>query len=126
MQVEWAWKGFLLLHRLLLHRKCRGGKIAKDKLKERFDLFQSGRWAQLLGSSVVGHCHTFSWETSSGRGRFSQKLCGCCVTEQTNHGTHCPLNWSITCPVDVFGMEEDRFASNCVRRGKGQRRVHQG
>ena len=53
MQEERAWKGFLLLPRLLLHRKCRGGKIAKDKLKERFDLFQSGRWEQLLGSSVA-------------------------------------------------------------------------
>ena len=39
--------------RLLWHKKCRGGKIAKDKLKERFDLFQSGRWKQLLGSSVA-------------------------------------------------------------------------
>ena len=52
MQEERAWKGFLLLPRLL-HRKCRGGKIAKDKLKERFDLVQSGRWEQLLGSSVA-------------------------------------------------------------------------
>ena len=50
---ERAWKGFLLLPRLFLHRKCRGGKIAKDKLKERFDLFQFGRWEQLLGSSVA-------------------------------------------------------------------------
>ena len=53
MREERAWKGLLLLPRLLLHRKCRGGKIAKDKLKERFDLFQSGRWEQLLGSSVA-------------------------------------------------------------------------
>ena len=31
------------------------GNVAegKDKLKERFDLFQSGRWEQLLGSSVA-------------------------------------------------------------------------
>ena len=53
MREERVWKGFLLLLWLLLHRKCRGGKIAKDKLKERFDLFQSGRWEQLLGSSVA-------------------------------------------------------------------------
>ena len=40
---ERGWKAFMLLPRLLLHRKCRGGKIGKEKLRERFDGFRAGR-----------------------------------------------------------------------------------
>ena len=41
-RVERGWKGFFMLPRLLLHRRCRGGLISKDKLKERFKLFNAG------------------------------------------------------------------------------------
>ena len=52
LRQERGWKAFMLLPRLLLHRKCRGGKIGKDKLRERFDAFRAGRWASLLSASV--------------------------------------------------------------------------
>ena len=51
-RVERGWKGFLMLPRLLLHRRCRGGLISRDKLKERFKLFNAGRWFELLAASV--------------------------------------------------------------------------
>ena len=41
-----------MLPRLLLHRSCRGGLISKDKLKERFKLFNAGRWFELLAASL--------------------------------------------------------------------------
>ena len=48
---ERGWKAFMLLPRLL-HRKCRGGKIGKEKLRERFESFRAGRWTSLLAASV--------------------------------------------------------------------------
>ena len=45
---ERAWKAFLFLARLLLHRRCRGGKIGREKLKDRFEAFRVGDWANLL------------------------------------------------------------------------------
>ena len=52
LRQEEGWKAFMLLPRLLRHRKCRGGKIGKEKLRERFDGFRAGRWASLLAESV--------------------------------------------------------------------------
>ena len=48
----WAWRAFLLLPRLLLHRRCRGGKIGKKKLTERFEAFLAGLWDVLLAASI--------------------------------------------------------------------------
>ena len=50
---EERWKAFLLLPRLLLHRRCRGGKIGKEKLTERFQNFWAGRWDGLLAASIA-------------------------------------------------------------------------
>ena len=49
---ERAWKAFLSLPRLLLHRKCKGGKIGKKQLRERFEAFRMGHWGHLLAISV--------------------------------------------------------------------------
>ena len=46
-----AWKLFLLLPRLLLHRPPRGGLIPKCQLQERITDFAAGRWAHLLEQS---------------------------------------------------------------------------
>ena len=48
-----AWKLFLLLPRLLLHRPPRGGLVPKSRLLERFSLFATGHWAELLDHSLV-------------------------------------------------------------------------
>ena len=45
---ERAWKLFMLLPRLLLHRPSRGGLVKKSKLRERFAQFASGQWDSLL------------------------------------------------------------------------------
>ena len=49
---ERAWKAFLLFPRLLLHRKCRGGKIGNEQFRERFEAFRMGHWGHLLAISV--------------------------------------------------------------------------
>ena len=41
-RVSRAWKLFLLLPRMLLHKPVRGGLVPKVKLKERFILFIAG------------------------------------------------------------------------------------
>ena len=46
-----AWKMFMLLPRLLLHKPPRGGQIPKSRLKERFLDFSAGRWVDLLCQS---------------------------------------------------------------------------
>ena len=51
------WKAFMLLPSLLLHRRCKGGEIGKEKLKERFDIFRAGRWADLLAVSIAHDGH---------------------------------------------------------------------
>ena len=48
---ERAWKAFMLLPRLLLHRPCRGGLVSRDQLKARFEAFTRGEWAPLLERS---------------------------------------------------------------------------
>ena len=50
---ERAWKAFMLMPRMLLHRRCRGGKVGKEKLMELFDLFCAGRWDDLLADSIA-------------------------------------------------------------------------
>ena len=50
--LERGWKLFLLLPRMLLHRRPRGGLIAKSKLVERFEKFNRGEWVQLIRASV--------------------------------------------------------------------------
>ena len=49
-----AWKLFLLLPRLLLHRPARGGHVPKSRLHERFADFAAGRWGELL--EEIPHC----------------------------------------------------------------------
>ena len=46
-----AWKLFLLLPCLLLHRPPRGGNVPKCQLMERFSDFAGGRWFHLLEQS---------------------------------------------------------------------------
>ena len=46
-----AWKLFLLLLRLLLHRPARGGNILKCRLKDRFSSLAAGQWGGLLCQS---------------------------------------------------------------------------
>ena len=46
-----AWKLFLLLPRMLLHKPPRGGLVAQKKLEERFAAFAAGRWAELFRAS---------------------------------------------------------------------------
>ena len=48
-----AWKMFMLLPRILLHKPPRGGQIPKSRLKERFLDFSAGRWVDLLCQSRV-------------------------------------------------------------------------
>ena len=48
---ERGWKLFLLLPRLLLHRRPRGGVISRDKLQLRFAKFPRGEWLELLQES---------------------------------------------------------------------------
>ena len=45
-----AWKLFLLLPRLVLHRSSRGGIISKKTLQERFHRFARGEWLQVLAA----------------------------------------------------------------------------
>ena len=47
-----AWKLFLLLPRMLLHRPARGGLVPKAKLIERFAKFGRGEWADLVEESI--------------------------------------------------------------------------
>ena len=49
-QIARAWKLFLLLPRILLHRPA--GKIPKGKLLERFTDFSRGHWIQMLITSL--------------------------------------------------------------------------
>ena len=46
-----AWKLFLLLPRVLLHRPT--GLVPKQKLIERLSMFQSGQWSQLVEISAL-------------------------------------------------------------------------
>ena len=46
-----AWKLFMLLPRLLLHKPPRGGLVPKSHLRERFVDFAAGRWERLLDAS---------------------------------------------------------------------------
>ena len=46
-----AWKLFLILPRLLLHRPPRSGNIPKCKLLQRFSDFAAGRWSYLMEES---------------------------------------------------------------------------
>ena len=66
---ERAWKAFLFLPRLLLHRRCWGGKIGREKLKDRFEAFRVGDWANLLASSIA---HNEKASTSAMRKRCTQ------------------------------------------------------
>ena len=46
-----AWKLFLILPRMLLHKTRRGGEAGKRNLQERIRLFDAGRWDLLLERS---------------------------------------------------------------------------
>ena len=46
-----GWKLFLVLPRVLLSRKPRGGLISREKLTSRFCLFSQGRWTELIRAS---------------------------------------------------------------------------
>ena len=49
LHITRGWKLFMLLPRLLLFQPRRGGKVSKKTLEERFQMFQEGRWLELLG-----------------------------------------------------------------------------
>ena len=51
--VSRAWKLFMLLPRLLLHKPPRGGLVPKSHLRERFVKFAAGSWERLLDASRV-------------------------------------------------------------------------
>ena len=42
----------MLLPRMMLHKKPRGGEVPRKKLEERVQLFQNGQWSQLLERSL--------------------------------------------------------------------------
>ena len=67
---ERVWKAFLFFSRLLLHRRCRGGKIGREKLLDRFEAFRVGDWANLLASSIA---HNERASTSAMRKRCTQE-----------------------------------------------------
>ena len=46
-----GWKLFLLLPRMLLSRRPRGGSVSREKLQKRFELFTAGQWEELIGAS---------------------------------------------------------------------------
>ena len=48
-----GWKLFLLLPRMLPMRGTRGGFISKEKLRRRFEMFNEGRWEELIRDSEV-------------------------------------------------------------------------
>ena len=50
---ENGWKFLMLLPRMLLHKLPTGGGIPKQKLLERFDMFNRGQWEALLAASCV-------------------------------------------------------------------------
>ena len=70
-RISRAWKLFLLLPRILLHRPPRGGKISKGKLLERFTEFSRGQWIQLLTISL--DCAE-RWSHKTGDGAHSKIL----------------------------------------------------
>ena len=46
-----GWKLFLLLPRMLLSRRARGGLVSREKLRKRFEWFNDGRWEELIRES---------------------------------------------------------------------------
>ena len=56
----------MLLPRKLLFRPRRGGKVTKKTLEERFQMFQEGRWLELLG---ISRCPSAQVHQSSVRRR---------------------------------------------------------
>ena len=52
LRQERAWKLFLLLPRMLLQRRGRGGLVPRSKIEERLRLFAEVRWADLVNESI--------------------------------------------------------------------------
>ena len=50
---ERGWKLFMLIPRMLLHRRPRGGTIPREKLVQRFEQFSAGQWLELIRICVV-------------------------------------------------------------------------
>ena len=48
-----VWKLFFLIPRMFLFRPSRGGQVSKKVLMARVDLFNSGRWDELVEMSVT-------------------------------------------------------------------------
>ena len=48
VSVVQAWKIFLLLPRMLLHKAKRGGEAGERERKRRIELFDAGQWDELL------------------------------------------------------------------------------
>ena len=53
-----TWKAFLLLPRMLLHRRKNDAKLPKTELEARFKDFVAGRWIQLLNASTSDRTQT--------------------------------------------------------------------
>ena len=49
-----AWKLFLLIPRMLLHRPPRGGLVPRKRLEERLRSFEAGEWESLVLQSIPG------------------------------------------------------------------------
>ena len=49
-----AWKLFLLIPRMLLHRPPRSGLVPRKRLEERFRSFEAGEWESLVLQSMPG------------------------------------------------------------------------
>ena len=52
VRITRGWKLFILLPRMLLFKPPRGGKVAKNKLLDRFTKFAQGQWLELLSASA--------------------------------------------------------------------------
>ena len=56
---ERGWKLFLLIPRMLLHRKPRGGTIPREKVVQRFERFSSHKWLDLIRICVLNEEEAF-------------------------------------------------------------------
>ena len=69
-----AWKLFLLLPRLLLHKPPRGGLVLRKKLEECFAAFAVGRWAELLRASREADVQASAQKVRRRRREFTDDL----------------------------------------------------
>ena len=120
---ERAWKAFLLLPRLLLHRRCRGGKIGKEKLTERFQNFWAGRWDGLLAASIA---HDEEASLLASRKRRTQnhndlehRVNRAMTRIQSRPKDPLPPEIAHFEPASLFSLDKDKFAANLRSSRRG-------